>query len=304
MKCTNPLKIGERIVPCGKCYACKSKRRNQWAARLSEEAKLHEKRHRLNLFLTLTYSEENVPIIQAEGREVRVACMQDVSAFIKRLRKYLYGSKKGNLRYFAVSEYGPQTLRPHFHVLLFGVPAQKIQRIEHLIEKAWHYQGFITVSPVTRSRIKYCAKYSLCHFVLPDEIVRNGFAPKLRCSKGLGKCHLSSQWVDFYRRLNRLYYLEEGKYKVPLPDYWKRRIWTDIELRQKTMEWNCKLTQERNRREREFFDVWFTFRSSSDFAVLERAFYASPFGEDMVQRERDIHASIVKSDYLFKKHKL
>nr|DAK71097.1 MAG TPA: ExsB [Microviridae sp.] len=30
MKCTSPLKLGSRIVPCGKCYACRSKRRNQW----------------------------------------------------------------------------------------------------------------------------------------------------------------------------------------------------------------------------------------------------------------------------------
>jgi hypothetical protein len=136
MKCTSPLNLGSRIVPCGKCYACRSKRRNQWSARLTEEARYHERNGKQNLFITLTYDEENVPFVQTDAGPVRVAVLQDVSAFLKRLRKSLYGSKKGDLRFFAVSEYGPKTLRPHFHIILFGLPSKTIRILTRLIEKS------------------------------------------------------------------------------------------------------------------------------------------------------------------------
>ena len=305
MKCTSPIKLGTRIVPCGKCYACRSKKRNQWSARLTEEGRYHERKGLRNCFITLTYDEENVPIISTDEGTFRVAVLQDVSLFIKRLRKALYGSKKGALRYFAVSEYGPKTLRPHFHVILFGLPPFTIRRIECLVKKAWRDQGFFTVSDLTTSRISYCAKYCLCHFVLPDEINKAGFKAGLRCSKGLGKCHLTEAWVRFYRNQSRLYYTTKQGYKVALPEYWQRRIFDPAELRWMHLMHSVNVNHEHNKRENDFlYGIWFTAHKSCDYRKVEKAFLESPYFVDQRNRERDIHKSEVNLVRIMKKHKL
>lgn len=304
MKCTSPVRLGSRIVPCGKCYACRSKRRNQWSARLTEEARFHERNRRINLFITLTYNEENVPYIQSNEGAIRVALLSDVSSFIKRLRKSLYGSKKGDLRYFAVSEYGPKTLRPHFHVLLFGLPPKTIRILTRIIEKAWLFQGFISVSNVTRNRIRYCAKYCLCDSVLPDAINSSGFKAGLRCSKRLGECHLTEAWKNFYRRQQRLFYVTKEGYKVPLPEYWQRKIFTSTELKQLHFFHAVEESNKRQKAENDFLDVWFTRRKTCSFKELERLFETSPYFIDERNRARDLHQSVILQDILIKKHKL
>lgn len=304
MKCTSPVRLGSRIVPCGKCYACRSKRRNQWSARLTEEARFHERNHRVNLFITLTYNEENVPYIQTDEGAIRVALLSDVSSFIKRLRKSLYGSKKGDLRYFAVSEYGPKTFRPHFHVLLFGLPPQTIRILTRIIEKAWLFQGFISVSNVTRNRIRYCAKYCLCDSVLPHAITSSGFKAGLRCSKRLGECHLTEAWKNFYRRQQRLFYVTKEGYKVSLPEYWQRKIFTSSELKQLHFFHAVEESNKRQKAENDFLDVWFTRWKTCSFKELERLFKTSPYFIDERNRARDLHQSLILQDILIKKHKL
>ena len=63
-----------------------------------------------NCFITLTYSDENLPW---DGSLRKT----DFQKFMKRLRKH-YDEK--TIRYFHCGEYGEQTLRPHYHALLFN----------------------------------------------------------------------------------------------------------------------------------------------------------------------------------------
>lgn len=73
---------------------------------------MHEKRMHAPdqcVFLTLTYSPENLPAL---GSLVKV----DLQLFMKRLRF----SKGTGLRFFACGEYGETFRRPHYHVILFG----------------------------------------------------------------------------------------------------------------------------------------------------------------------------------------
>jgi len=103
-------------VPCGQCVGCRLERSRQWALRLYHESKFHER----SCFVTLTYSDENIP---SGGTLVK----SHVQGFLKRLRKH-YG---GGIRYFHCGEYGetnPATgikdgglYRPHYHACLFGV---------------------------------------------------------------------------------------------------------------------------------------------------------------------------------------
>lgn len=77
--------------------------------RIILEAAMHEQ----NSFLTLTYSEEQLP----EGGTLVPRHLQ---LFFKKLRKI---SEPARLRFFAVGEYGTRTQRPHYHCTLFGYPS-------------------------------------------------------------------------------------------------------------------------------------------------------------------------------------
>lgn len=68
---------------------------------------LEATQHEVNTFLTLTYSDEKLPT----DRSLVPEHLRD---FFKRLRH------RGKFRYFAVGEYGEQSLRPHYHAALFG----------------------------------------------------------------------------------------------------------------------------------------------------------------------------------------
>lgn len=186
--CLHPVKVfnkylGENIyVPCRKCVNCLVQRGASLSHRVQVEGKLHP----YNLFFTLTYDNDHLPVyydsedflvpnrnVCSLYRPIDIArcalpplpqkwpddlapcfgfaCKSDFQKFMKRLRsrihrrctlykKILSGKHKRihldtfsqeqihsfqnfidneKIRYFVVSEYGPQTLRPHFHGILF-----------------------------------------------------------------------------------------------------------------------------------------------------------------------------------------
>lgn len=76
------------------------------------EAKLHLHCH----FITLTYSDVNLP----PGASLKP---EDMTLFLKRLRK-----KLGRCRYYYCGEYGGETQRPHYHMLLFGPQIPDLRR--------------------------------------------------------------------------------------------------------------------------------------------------------------------------------
>lgn len=97
---TSPLKI-----PCGKCEACTLNRAGDTARRAFDEFKSH---NYVGMFITLTYDDENKPKCGHFDE-------RDIVLFVKRLRKI-----SPKIRTLGVAEYGEQTRRPHFHLLVFG----------------------------------------------------------------------------------------------------------------------------------------------------------------------------------------
>lgn len=93
-------------IACGQCMGCRIERARQWAVRIMHEAQLHD----ANSFVTLTYSDENLP-----GKST--LRYLDYQLFMKRLRKHMTGQ---NVRFFMCGEYGEETGRPHYHACLFG----------------------------------------------------------------------------------------------------------------------------------------------------------------------------------------
>lgn len=93
-------------VPCGRCIGCRLDYSRMWAIRCVLELSECD----CSSFVTLTYDDEHLP----PGSKVSKPTLQK---FLKRLRKLVYPKE---VRYFACGEYGSRTLRPHYHLIIFG----------------------------------------------------------------------------------------------------------------------------------------------------------------------------------------
>lgn len=116
--------------------------------------------HELNVFLTLTYSDENLP----PGGTLRKS---DFQLFIRYLRRI----HDGKIRYFHVGEYGEQTRRPHYHAIIFGCdfadktywkksPSGEKLYISETLKKLWLH-GDSYIGQVTLQSAAYCARYCM-----------------------------------------------------------------------------------------------------------------------------------------------
>lgn len=150
-------------LPCGQCLGCRSARSEAWAIRCVHEAAMSECRchpgvrglH--NSFITLTYSPQQLPA----DLSLDVSHWQK---FAKRLRK-----ARGPFRFFHVGEYGDQSLRPHYHALLFGLdfpfdskifkntPGRELY-ISDSLTKIWGL-GHATWGRVNMETANYVARY-------------------------------------------------------------------------------------------------------------------------------------------------
>lgn len=81
-------------------------KRQEWTFRLM----LEMRESPFNYFVTLTYDQEHLP---SDG-----VSLGEVQRFMKRLRKRL-SARSTKVRFFAVGEYGSQSGRAHYHLLLF-----------------------------------------------------------------------------------------------------------------------------------------------------------------------------------------
>lgn len=127
--------------PCGQCLPCRITKRQEWTGRILLESLQHEE----NWFITLTYSNENLP---ADGSLSK----RDLQLFFKRLRKRL-----GRFRYFAVGEYGTRTKRAHYHAIIFGLSSRYFT--DESLSEIWG-KGFTTLSEFTSGRAEYAANYT------------------------------------------------------------------------------------------------------------------------------------------------
>lgn len=121
--------------------------------------------------------------------QIPVVCNRDFELFMKRLRSNLKQQKLPyeELRYYCVSEYGPQTLRPHWHLLLFFDSPQLTQAIRENVRKAWSY-GNCDVSLSRGAAASYVASYVNSVATIPHLYVgHKEIRPRSFHSKGFGQ---------------------------------------------------------------------------------------------------------------------
>lgn len=150
----------ERItVPCGKCMYCKINRQQSMAIRVYEE----KKDTVYSVFLTLTYSDEYLPLTKAGNPVLDITHVQK---YLKRVRKAL-DLHNIKLRYLFVGEYGDESYRPHYHALIF-TNSFNTELVDATLKSKWEY-GYAMVGTVTSKSINYTLKYCLKQGVYYDE---------------------------------------------------------------------------------------------------------------------------------------
>lgn len=139
------------LIPCGQCIGCRIRQREDWTTRIELEARDYPKEE--VWFITLTYDDDHVPGMIVKTGEimrkvqytwkpgekrpssVQVLLYEDIQKFLKRLRK----AYRGKLRYFVAGEYGEQTARPHYHMILYGWRPTDLENLYKI-----HHNGYYT----------------------------------------------------------------------------------------------------------------------------------------------------------------
>lgn len=144
--------------PCGGCVNCRLEYSRQWAMRIMHESSLYKD----NTFLTLTYSNEELP-------ENNSLYPKHHELFMKRLRKYVTKYHRQVLRFYHVGEYGDTTKRPHYHDIIFNFdfPDKKYLKTTEtgnklytsaILDEIWSH-GNCIIGDVTFESAAYCARY-------------------------------------------------------------------------------------------------------------------------------------------------
>lgn len=156
-QCSNPYnpKGDNPPVPCGKCPACLTNRKQLWTHRIMLESYLHEN----NSFVTLTYNDDHFP----ENSSLN---FDHLKKFFHRLRKRF---PPKTYRYYAIGEYGTSGdrkaskygINPHYHICLFGIGEEK----QRVIAECWtdpktkKPYGFTYTGTLTPQSAAYVAGY-------------------------------------------------------------------------------------------------------------------------------------------------
>lgn len=137
------------LIPCGQCIGCRIRQREDWTTRIELEARDYPKEQ--VWFITLTYDDDHVPGMIVKTGEimrkvqytwkpgekrpesVQILLYEDIQKFLKRLRK----AYKDKLRYFVAGEYGEQTARPHYHMILYGWKPTDLENLYKI-----HHNGY------------------------------------------------------------------------------------------------------------------------------------------------------------------
>lgn len=184
--------------------------------RLTDEAK----RATSTFFLTLTYDEANMPRKRTKKHGTfGVLKKLDIQNFLKRLRNHY---EPNEIRYYCLGEYGPNTLRPHYHLILFFRTLNPVlDDLRTQIAEVWG-KGFAWTDGITPSRTAYCAKYHTIRTTTPGHLPPCFTLKSLR--PGLGIMWYFNNMLQLNTDDNIIYntshYSERGP-DGPLPRYYR-----------------------------------------------------------------------------------
>lgn len=207
-------------VPCGRCPECLKRRASMWSFRLKKE----EERSISGHFVTLTYDNDHLPLSK---NGFKTLVKKDLQKFFKRLRHY-HGHKSNEpypIKYYACGEYGSNFKRPHYHIILFNATEK------HILD-AWTF-GHVDVGTISGASIGYTLKYVNKGKFRPLHQNDDRQPEFALMSKRMGANYLSRNVVAFHKRnLDKAYITLEDGIRIPIPRYYKDKMFTESEREQ------------------------------------------------------------------------
>lgn len=215
-----------QLVPCRKCVEC----RNQHLTELYNRMLLEESTHKFrSLFFTLTYSDENLP---KDGVSI-----QDMRLFFNRFYTYLrrVGYSGPTPRHIYFAEYAPDTFRPHYHGLIFGLDVFSCWRYFLDFTKFFHDtwgKGHTHIKHFEPCGYKYIAKY-----LLKPKIEKPGLNPIFwfgsRVGGGIGSPVLNDHnFIDAVNKHNSTFRfpikIHDQIYTVTVPKFLRDKIYSPL----------------------------------------------------------------------------
>jgi len=238
-------------IPCSKCRACRLEYARQTAIRCVHEASLYEK----NVFLTLTYSEENLSSDKLQYahfqkfvkdlRTYRYEQLLDqmfprvIRAEQRRLWRELPKSRRDDLyetiriSVFCAGEYGDRKKRPHWHALIFNYrPSDGVHKYtsengdkvesSQFLSQLWPH-GIIEYGTVSYDSASYCARYALKKLYHGKD-GEHEYNPISRRSSAnaIGKRWIEKNWQDVFNE-GKLVFKKGDQYKTcGIPRYYEK----------------------------------------------------------------------------------
>lgn len=240
-------------IPCGYCEGCRIARSREWANRCMMELEYHDSAY----FVTLTYDEAHVPHSyyadpdNGEVKESLTLRKRDFQLFMKRLRKAFPECK---IRYYACGEYGSQTLRPHYHAIIYGLKlddlkvyrdvnrgyvgyqyftSQSLQDVWSVLESGQDVDsparvplGYVLVGKVTWETCAYTARYVLKKHYGADAVVYEQFGIEPEFVLMSRRPGIARQWYDdhpdIYEYDNINLSTAKGGMKIRPPKYFDK----------------------------------------------------------------------------------
>lgn len=200
-----------RNVPCGTCPICIENRRQEWSFRLNEELKASK----AGCFITLTLDDE---ICALKGQQTEHVEKRTIQLWLKRLRKEL----DHPIRYYIVSEYGPENYRPHYHGLLFNLAKHE----REIANQTWGL-GWTHFGDLNEDTIYYTTGYLAKPADFPEHLT-SPFALMSR-KPGIGHSYIERNHT-FHEDGLHTHVIKRGGYKQALPRYYKEKFFTKNQL--------------------------------------------------------------------------
>lgn len=238
MSCISPFSKkhnGETLsLPCGKCTACRSVRVSGWSFRLQKQAEISD----FNYFVTLTYNGKTAPRTK---NNLKTILKDDLQRFFKRYRKRIGRDYK--VKYYACGEYGTNTKRPHYHIILLiaydhdhvhdpnSLDYRKhAEQLKADIDLAWN-KGYIHIGRVTPASTAYTLKYISKDKQIPMHEHDDRVPEFSLMSKGMGANYLTKAMKAWHLAdlENRFYIPMENGSRIRLPRYYKDKIYSQFQ---------------------------------------------------------------------------
>lgn len=194
-----------KFAPCNMCLECRNMRREEFTVRLKHEI---ETSGYIASFVSLTYRDDELPLLLPVGSAVvgsyfgsvppafgSTLSRKDISQFCDKLSKRVHRKFGHGIKYVAVGEYGDDGHRPHFHLIVVGLPASE----RTMVYEAWN-KGRVDIQPVGKGAIRYTLSYIDKQIFCPDTLYDyyGDFEPPFaHFSKGLGVAWINNHLSDF-----------------------------------------------------------------------------------------------------------